>query len=205
MPKTDRWSSPMCANWSRELPARYVVALVLTLAGAGCAPYTLVEPKRTAISDLYTVEPQVQWSAAERGKIVTWTVDGFSLEAVRFVKGLDDGEPLLFEQPRQTKPPTFRANMTPSEIMEFVVDSWSLAGAQQVKASSLRPRKFGKLDGFAFDMAYLLRNGLEAQGMVAGAVAKGKLHLIMYTGTRRHYFPKYRDDVDRMMDSIRIQ
>ncbi len=42
-------------------------------------------------------------------------------------------------------------------------------------------------------------------GMVVGAVAKGKLHLIIYTGARRHYFPKYRDDVDRMMDSIQIQ
>lgn len=44
----------------------------------------------------------------------------------------------------------------------------------------------------------------EGQGSVTGAVAKGKLHLIMYTGARKHYFPKYREDVDRMVDSIRI-
>jgi hypothetical protein len=40
---------------------------------------------------------------------------------------------------------------------------------------------------------------------VAGAVAKGKLHLVIYTGTRRHYFPKYQGDVDRLIDSIRMQ
>ena len=205
MRKTDRSSSPICASLSKLHPVRHLVAFLLALTWAGCAPYALVEPKRTAIGDLYTVEPQVQWSAVERGKIVTWTVDGFPLEAVRFVKGLDDGESLLLEQALQTKPPTFRANMTPSEILEFVVDSWSLAGAQQVRASNLRPRKFANLDGFAFDMTYLLRNGLEAQGMVVGAVAKGKLHLIIYTGARRHYFPKYKTDVDRMIDSIRIQ
>src|SRR5262245_61587867 len=203
MRKTDRWSNPMCANLSSTVPARYLGVVLLALAWAGCAPFTLVEPKRTAIDDLYTLEPQVQWSAVERGKIVSWTVDGFPLEAVRFVKGLNNGESFLVEQARRPKPPTFRAEMTPSEVMEFVVDSWSLAGAQQVKASNLRPHKFGSLDGFAFDMDYLLRNGLEAQGMVAGAVAKGKLHLIMYTGARRHYFPKHKSDVDRMIDSIR--
>jgi hypothetical protein len=129
------------------------VALALILAGAGCASYRLVEPTRTAVGDLYTVEPQRQWSAVERGKIVSWTVDGFPLEAVRFVKGLGDGESFLPEPTRSTKLPTFRATMTPSEIMEFVVDSWGLAGAQQVKASNLRPRKFGNLDGLAFEMA----------------------------------------------------
>jgi hypothetical protein len=41
--------------------------------------------------------------------------------------------------------------------------------------------------------------------MVVGTVAKGKLQLIIYTGTRKQYFPKYSADVDRMIDSIRTQ
>src|SRR5215510_11428642 len=88
----DRWSKPMNASWSSARRASALVALALALAGAGCAPYQLVEPTRTAIGDLYTVEPQVPWSAVDRGKVVSWTVDGFPLEAVRFVKGLADGE-----------------------------------------------------------------------------------------------------------------
>lgn len=204
MRKTDRWSSPMCAKWSRGVPAG-LVSLVLALTWVGCAPYAYVEPRRTTIGDLYTVEPQVAWSAVERGTTVSWTVDGFPLEAVRFVRGVGDGEPLLVDGVRLAKTPRFKRQMTPSEIMELVVDSWSFAGAQEVKASNLRPRKFGTLDGFAFDMAYLLRNGLEAQGIVAGATVKDKLHLIMYTGARSYYFPKYKDAVDRMIDSIRMQ
>ena len=204
MRKTDRSSSPICASLSKLHPVRHLVAFLLALTWAGCAPYALVEPKRTAIGDLYTVEPQIQWSAVERGKVASWTVDGFPLESVRFVKGLDDGETLFPEQ-QPGKSPTFRPRMTPSEISEFVADSWSLAGAQQVRTLNLRPRTFGNLDGFAFDMTYLLRNGLEAQGMVFGTVAKGKLQLIIYTGTRKHYFPKYSADVERMIDSIRTQ
>jgi hypothetical protein len=69
--------------------------------------------QRTTIGDLYTVEPQVQWSAIERGKIVSWTVDGLPLETVRFVRGLDDGEPLFPDQRPDAKPPTFGTRMTP--------------------------------------------------------------------------------------------
>jgi hypothetical protein len=182
------------------------VALALALIWGGCAPYTLIEPKRIAIGDLYTLEPQVQWNAMESGKIVNWTVDGFPLEAVRFFRGLADGEPLFPELSRAgARPPTFSTRMAPSEVAEFVVDSLSLAGAQQVRMQNLRPRPFGTLEGFTFDMTYLHRNGLEAQGLVVGAVANGKLQLIIYTGTRQYYFPKYIADVDRMIDSIRIQ
>jgi hypothetical protein len=207
MRMTDRSSSPTCTSSSRTGSRAHFALVLMTITMAGCAPYTLVEPKRTAIGDMYTVEPQTQWSAAEAGKILRWTVDGFPLEMVTFVRGLDEGEPLYPRSGGQPdrKPPTYRARMTPSEIMELVVDSLSLQGVQQVAGTNLRPRKFGDVDGFAFDVTYLLGNGLEGQGIVVGAVAKNRLHLIMYTGTRRHYFPKYRADVERMVDSIRMR
>jgi hypothetical protein len=60
-------------------------------------------------------------------------------------------------------------------------------------------------DGFRFDLIYLQRTGLEAQGLVAGAVLKDKLYLILYTGARAHDFPRYRDHVERMIQSVTLQ
>ena len=62
-------------------PATY--ALLLALLLSGCATYSLVEPKRTPIGDLYTVEPQIPWSAAKSGKYEIWTVDGRLLQQLR--------------------------------------------------------------------------------------------------------------------------
>jgi hypothetical protein len=198
-----RWSRPTCAGWSDARGRRGLAALALLVVTAGCAPFGLVESRRTAIGPTLTVEPQRQWTTIRSGRSELWTVDGVPLEAIRFVTPLAEGQALFAE--RGAKQPTFRATMTPTEIMELVVDSWAAAGAQQVQVSNLRPRKLGGLDGFGFDMTYLHRNGLEAQGMVVGAVAKQQLHLVIYTGTRLHYFEKYRPDVERRIDSIRIQ
>jgi hypothetical protein len=41
-------------------------------------------------------------------------------------------------------------------------------------------------------------------GLAAGAVIEDALYLILYTGARVYYFPKYRDDVERLLGSIQM-
>ena len=86
-----------------------------------------------------------------------------------------------------------------------MVDSLAIVGAAQVQATGLRPHAFGRLDGFAFDLAYVQKNGLEPLGLVVGAVEQSKLHLIVCTGVRPHHFPKYRLDVERLIESVRMR
>ena len=95
--------------------------------------------------------------------------------------------------------------MTASEIVEFFVDTLSAAGFQKVNTLNLRPEKFGDTQGFRFEMTYLTRAGLEKQGIVAGAVLKERLHLIVYTAAREHYYDKYKDHVDRIIQSVRLK
>ncbi len=182
---------------------RAATALALVLILTACAVYRLVEVRRVAIGDLYTVDPQIPWSSTSDGKMEIWTVDGPSLQAIRFVKGLEDDE-VLFEGSDEEKRPKFRKNMTPSEIMEFVVDSLTLVGAQKIEATNLRPEEFGNVQGFRFEMTFVSNEGLEEQGFVVGAVMNERLHLIIYTGTKAYYFPKYRDDVERIIRSIEM-
>ncbi len=186
---------------------RTTAVLTLVMLLTGCAtPYTLIEPGRTAVGDLYTVESQISWSSTRTGKIELWTVDGNGLQALRFVNGLADGE-TLFEGKRKDnkKMPTFRKNMTISEIMEFVVDSVALQGLERVESAGLRPYKFGNTQGFRFELSYVSSKGLEGQGAVVGAVVRERLYLIVYSGTRAYYYPKHRDHVERIIGSIRMQ
>lgn len=184
--------------------SRFLTALALALFVAGCATYSLIEPKRTAIGDLYTVEPQIRWSATRIGRAEIWTVDGPSLQAIRFIKGLRDGD-TLFEGRTQAKPPQFKKDMTASDIMEFVIDSLSVQGGQKIATRNLRPVPFGNDPGFRFDVSLVSRQGLHEEALVAGAVVRERLHLIIYSGPRAHYFPKYKPEVERLIESIQMQ
>ncbi len=135
-------------------------------------------------------------------KVEFWTVDGAGLEAVRFITGLSEGDSLYTPKATKKKMPTFRERMTANEIMEFVVDSMRVTGAARVDVTSLRPLKFGDLRGFRFDFTLLTAGGLEMQGLVVGTVAEEKLYLIMYQGAREHYYSKYKEQVERLIESI---
>lgn len=182
-------------------------ALVLTVVAAllaGCARYTLVEPKPRTIADLYTVEPQTRWSAATDSKWEVWTVDGPGLEAIQFLTGLDDGEP-LFRAADAQKRMTFRKTMSPSELAELLVDGLTSTGAQNIRVTNLRPQKFGTADGFRCELAFMTKNGLEKQGMAAGATIKDRLYLVLYTGAKLHYYEAHRNDAEKIIQSIRMK
>lgn len=189
---------------------RLGVLLLASALTAGCAVVTLVEPKRTTVGDAYSVEPQIRWtSLPARTGMELWTVDGSGLQSITFVKGVADSQPvvrgLIQGGAPEDKRPKFRKGMTPSEIMELLVDSYALFGNQKIETANLRPAKFGTADGFRFEMTFVLRSGLEMQALAAGVVVKDRLHALIYSGTRAHYFPKYRDTVERVLASVQLQ
>ena len=182
---------------------RLVIMVLMSALLSGCAAWTLVGGERQRVAGHYSVAPQIAWSRFKQGNVELWTVDGPALQAVRFFDGLEDGDTLI-ASPQTEKLPTYANSMTPTEVEEFVVHSIERAGAANVDASNLRPWRFGSRDGFRFDLSFVDAGGLEMSGLVAGAADGGKLYLIMYTGTRAHYFPKYARQVERVLESIRV-
>ena len=114
-----------------------------------------------------------------------------------------DGDSLL-EGDDDKKLPLFRKDMSETEIMEFVVDSFAVAGMAQVTPANLRPLQFGDHPGFRFEFTYDTESGLAMQALVVGMIEKERLYLIMYTGTREHYFAKHVNDVEAMIGSIKM-
>ena len=180
---------------------RPIAILAMLAVLGGCAAYSLVDAKQQTIGGTYTVEPGIQWSKITDDKIEVWTVDGASLEAIRFYSGMEAGD-RLFTVSKDVKLPTYDPAMKASEVMEFVVDSIARGGAGNVEGTALRPTQFGTVPGFRFDLSYTSSDGLWVDGLAIGATIDGKLHLIVYAGARQHYFPKYRDEVERMIGTI---
>lgn len=189
----------------KRIPNVWALAILVT----GCGTYDLIEPHRTAIGDLYTVEPQIRWSTVRRGIIELWTVDGPSLQALRFVKGLKDGEPLFYTRSLNgrisSEQSRFSLKMTPSEIADFVADSMAALGAEKTEIKNLRPASFGSAQGFRFELTFLSAEGLDEQAMAIGAVIKEKLYLLLYSGIEVYYYPKHKGDVEKMIQSIQFQ
>ena len=105
--------------------------------------------------------------------------------------------------------------MVENEIMEFVVDSMEAASqynlyitslvGNDVKAVDLRPYKINADFGFRFELGYLSpHNGLEYDSLIVGIVEKEKLYLVAYAGTRQYYFPKYKDQVEQLMGTLKL-
>ena len=175
----------------------------LALLLGACSTYTLQDPTRVKIGDFYYVDPQIPWSRGKFGAIELWTVDGPILEAVRFFDPREDGESLFVAQSGRELP-EFKKTMTAFDVKEYVVDSLSAAGLVAVQASNLRPWPFSALDGFRFDLSFIDENGLEYDAIAAAAVANEQLYLMIYSGTRMYYFPKYRGYFESILASVEL-
>jgi hypothetical protein len=184
---------------------RLGVLTALALLAAGCAltqgNYRLVEPGVRSMDETDRVYSRLAWSSAAEGKIETWTVDGFSLESLKFYEGIADSETMLPNRANDITAARFRASMTPLESVEFVVDS--LYGSP-FTPRSVRPAHFGRADGFRFEVSYWRGDGVKREALVTGATVKGRLHVIIYEGTALYHFERYRPDVERLLESIAL-
>lgn len=192
------------------------LAMVLVLWLSGCATYTLIKPGNVTVPDCCSMDTPIEWSRSGSGNLEVWTVDGANLAAIYFFKGIRDGETLFKTYNKKIKLPKFRKNMVESEIMEFVVDSMEAASqnnlyitslvGNDVQTIDLRPFKINTDFGFRFELAYLSpHNGLEYDSLIVGIVEKEKLFLVAYAGTRQHYFPKYKAQVEQLMGTLQLE
>ncbi len=183
--------------------ARNILVGIAVLLLAGCAAWTLVDTQRQTVAGRYSVAPQIRWSRIKRDDVELWTVDGAALQAVRFFDPLDDGRALFSGSAEpDDKLPTFRSGMTPTEVQELVVHTVERSGGAKVRASGLRPWRFGGLPGFRFEIEFLSDSGLEMRATIAGAVDGERLLLVTYSGTRAHYYPRYLPAVEQLLQSI---
>jgi len=184
---------------------RSVPALVLLALAAACAPITMVEPSEVReIGKNYSVQPGAAWNDFRGGSHEQWSQNGPLLDALVLVGGLDAGDTLFDDSDDKANMPVWRAGMTESEAAEFVEDSIAQRDLGQVGTANLRPASFGSARGFAFDISFVTKEGLNKRGMAHGAIIDGKLNLILMTAAATYYFDAVRPDVERLIASVRL-
>jgi hypothetical protein len=138
----------------------------------------------------------------QRGKSVrVLTIDGPLLNRVYLAQGLQQGVGLLKPVSKEHPVPTYHADMSATELVEFVSDSVAAMGYQRIETATLKPAKFGAVDGLRFGMTAQTESGLEMKGAAETAVVDGKLYLILYLAPREHYFDANLADVEAIMNS----
>lgn len=197
---------------------RILAALVL-LALAGCTPYQLIPPGKVDFGGKVEVETDIAWNgrASEEGH--TWTMDGPALQSVIFHLGVEDGEtlfeavdleathnPLLALAGKRPDEVSyrFRKTMTEPELMDLFAASFAALNKIPVEATNLTPASLGGKPGFRFDYHLAGADGVRRKGMVIGAVVKDELYMVNYLGTALYHFDKHRDDVERMVATLRF-
>lgn len=183
------------------------LALMLLVFTSGCVGITAVGPGPFEIKEAYQVQLGKTWTAYPRGesiRVQSLTIDGLTLNALRFGADLEDGQALIKTTDREQLIPVFRADMLPVEIAEFVQDTLTYAGLRDVELVNLRPEKFGTLDGLRADMTGAQVNGLKLSGTVKAAIEEEKLHLIFYYAPSEYYHGLHKDEVDQILASVKL-
>ncbi|MSP66519.1 MAG: hypothetical protein EXQ96_00155 [Alphaproteobacteria bacterium] len=196
---------------------RRLVLVTTVLLLSACVNYSLVEAKRLNLAPGFSVQPTLAWNQVRadlvKGSAVVWTTEGQSLDSLLIFPGVahgkalfeDDWEASAEADAKKEKPPTFRSDMSPNEIMELFEASMARATRSTLaSASALRPAPFAGVPGFRFDFTLTTPDQLERRGIAAGAVREGKLYLIFFQGSRIYHFGKLKDEAERIIESARF-
>jgi len=138
--------------------------------------------------------------------VETWTVDGQTLDAIMFVAGIPDGEPIMrVAAVKSEELPRFRSAMTPNDIMDLFEATFQRSSKTAVVSTrNLRPVKLGDVDGFRFELSFSPKDDVDRDLSAVGAVRGGKLYIIAYHGTRLYHFNKYLPEFERILGSVRF-
>src|SRR5262249_30831155 len=102
------------------------------------------------------------------------TVNGPLLDRL-YVVTLNAEEAMFPPRDKDTPSVKYRADMTDTELVEFVIDSLAQT-FQQPESQALRPQNFGSTSGVRFDITTRTQEGLIFTGTALVARANGKFN-----------------------------
>ena len=187
---------------------RQILIILVFLVGlAGCTGIELTGPGSFDVQKSYQVSLGKPWSAypyESRTHIQELTIDGMALNALSFASDVKDGDALIYSADPKKLIPRFRSDMSESEVIEFIKDTLAYNGLENVEVSDIRPESFGTLSGIRFDMSAATQRGLNLLGTCKAAIEDGRLHFILFTAPSEHYYGLHIDEVNTILDSVRL-
>jgi hypothetical protein len=114
------------------------------------------------------------------------SVDGPLLNRL-YLAALEPGESLLRPRDNDTPRPIYRADMSDTELVEFVVDCVAVE-YQAPEASALRPQTFAGQPGVRFEISTQTAEGLNISGTALVARAGARLNMMLFLAPSEHYY-----------------
>jgi hypothetical protein len=192
------------------------VAVTFLLLLAGCVTYGGVSAGRTSIGNGLSVEPTLVWSKRRAMMLIEdeivrtnpqleiWTQYGTGLDQLVFYAGVAPGETLLRGRVGRELP-AFRADMSPSEIVELF-EAMLVRGmkVRELERREVTTARFGARDGFRFRLSFAFDDDVDREMLTWATLADGRLYAIAWVATRLHYFERTLSEVERIVASARI-
>jgi hypothetical protein len=192
------------------------IAVLFVLLGplSGCAGFTLAKGgEPTDLGDGVSVQPPRDWNRMAVEKYEYWTLDGMRLQNILFVKGVEDGESIVY-RPNASRSsdddkekdtfPKFKKGMTLLDIRELVETTWVRQKFHRTQVTNFGPAKFGGKDGFQMTFTFDTKDGLEMRGWAAGAVVGDRLFMAIYSGTKIRFYERGKNDFKEILRSYRF-
>lgn len=183
--------------------------LLAAAAGAalvsGCASISLARAGSYKVGNAFAVTLTRPWSditatlMPRPPGVRLLTMDGRLLNEL-VLASLEPGASLVRHADRDTPTVIYRADMSDTELVEFVVDS--IAGTyQEPQSAALRPQSLAGAPGVRFDIRARTQAGLNMQGTALVARAGDKLNLIVFMAPAEHYYGAFAQEVEAIVAS----
>lgn len=188
---------------------RFVWFLVLLLV-SGCATVSKVEQGEQLIGNRLAVQLAGPWNRFEElgmFPVPTWTVEGITVDRLQFFVGIKDGSPLIPQTSadKEKRPLTFRAGMQPDEIVALFQTLLTGDGSA-FTLEKMDPAPFLGGTGVRFEFSLIRRvDEVRLSGFGYARVQQGELHAILYQAPRLGFYPRYKPQVEKMVQSAALR
>lgn len=187
-----------------------MAALAVSLLLAACAaPVTQVQVGEVTVGKRLAVKVDAAWNQFGGGLtagIPTWTMEGVTIDALRFYTDVKDGQTFgPANPPKGRQPVIFRASMQPADIVAMF-QSLQTQDGSSFTLDKLEPVDFLGGTGFRFEYSAVRKvDEVQLKGVAYGRVRDGELFLVSYTAPRLVFFPRYQPRVESLIRSVSLR
>ncbi len=189
---------------------RRLAILSLSLLLAACAaPVSRVEVGEVAIGKRMTVKVDAAWNQFGGGLtagVPTWTMEGITIDALRFYTDIKDGQTFgPSNPPKGRQPLIFKASMQPADIVGMF-QSLQTQDGSSFALDKLEPTDFLGGTGFRFEYSTVRKvDEVPLRGVAYARVRDGELFLVSYSAPRLVFFPRYQPRVENLIKSVSLR
>lgn len=178
------------------------------LALAGCGTSSAVTG-RFPVGTSYDVQLNKTWAKMSplslNSKVKYLTMDGPLLNNFYLSEGLKVGQSIIRTPVKSRPMPVVKADMSETELAEFVVDTVAAFGYEGVTSQGLKPARFGNVDAVRFDLRAKTDKGLDISGTAQVALTKGNVHVMLFLAPSEHYYSTLISEVDAVFGSATLR